>query len=280
MRISVITITRNNIDGLRRTIESVQSQHYPNVEHIIVDGYSDDGTDLVLKSVRRKAVVLSRPPQGIYNAINEGLKVATGDIVGLLHAGDVFTGHEVLDIVATAFADGHCDYIYGDIHYINSYGRITRYFPGGKFNRSYIRMGLVPPHPSLYISRRTLNMIGRYREDFRTTADMEYFVRLFRHKNLCGQYLPLDMVAMDNSGISSRFTSRIKVNMLERFKALSLNGLTATPLIFVAPLWRFLRGLHTRRSISDFGVPGKHSQVSENELDPTCRGLNLEASEE
>lgn len=243
LKISLVTITRNNADGLGRTLRSVSSQTYGDIEHIVVDGHSTDGTGALLDGLRDGCKILDCAPRGIYNAINAGMAAAMGDVVGLLHAGDVFASDDILQQVAAAFEDKGTDYIYGDVHFARPGGRVTRYYSGAGLGMAQLRRGTAPPHPSLYMRRGVAQRVGPYCEDFRTAADFEMFVRLFGDSTLTGRYLPWDMVAMAPGGASATLRSRLVTNNTERLRALRQNGVASNPVLLMLNYLRAAKGL-------------------------------------
>lgn len=215
--ITVITVTRNNARGLARTLASVAAQTYPHIQHIVVDGYSTDDTASLLASAR--ATVVQRPPRGVYDAINHGLQLATGRIVGLLHADDVFSDPAILQHVANAFSAGDTDYVYADVHFTDSTGRTVRRYSGKPDGSRFFQ----PPHPTLYMTARAVRTVGPYDTTFRVAADIDMLLRIQR-LGLRGRYLPLDMVDMAAGGLSGTWVNRIFVNQPERLRAYRKNG--------------------------------------------------------
>lgn len=232
MKISLITISRDKATGLQRTIASVRAQLVDpdvEVEHIIVDGCSTDGSDSVLKAAENQSVVIRREPHGIYDALNTGIAAATGDVIGMLHGGDVFTDSTVLQHVADAFrAQDAPDYIFGDIHYLSRKGRPKRRFCGEKASRQSLLCGFQPPHPSIYIKADAQRALGLYSTNYRIAADYEMILKIFFSDNLRGRYIPYDMVAMEPGGLATRLSSRLWINNYERIKALKTLGLPAS----------------------------------------------------
>lgn len=228
MKISIITITRNNRSGLAMTLESLHNQSYKDVEHIIVDGFSTDGSDEILANCH--ANVLTTKPKGVYNAINVGLKEANGQIIGLLHAGDVFADVNVLEDVAKSFEKQRCDYLYGDIYYVNGQGKVTRRYSGASSSLAQLSHGNMPPHPSLYMTRDCCKTIGAYVENYKICGDFDMFIRLFSNELLTGYYLNRDIVAMSTGGMSATLYNRLFTNPRERLLALRRHNLPANPL--------------------------------------------------
>ena len=229
MKISLITINRNNAKGLQRTLLSVAQQlpyigQENKLEHIIVDGLStDDSLSVLLPQLDSK--IISLEPKGVYNALNAGIEVSTGEIIGMLHSGDTFAHSGVLAQVIKCFESKEIapDYIWADVRI----GR--RYFSGEGFTPKSITAGFAPPHPSLYISRKTFQSIGLYDESFKIGGDIDYFIRLSQKPELKGYYCPEKFIEMEGGGLSQRFVSRVWVNNRERLRALRKNGISSNP---------------------------------------------------
>lgn len=239
MIVSVITITYHNLGDLQRTIASVRAQEGVDIDHIVVDGDSEvdvpDNCDLLLQSPGYTMRVVRRRHRGVYDAINAGVAHANGDIIGILHAGDMYTSRNVLARVAAAFRDTcstppPADFVYGDVHYARPGGRIKRYYSGKSASRRSLLEGFAPPHPSLYISKRCAEALGPYDVSYRIGGDFEMFVRLLSSGKWHGRYLPIDMVEMLPGGLSAKWRSRLFINNMDRLRALRSNGMPASPL--------------------------------------------------
>lgn len=261
MQIAVITITRNNAEGLRRTIDSVRCQTYADILHIIVDGDSTDATAAILDAERRAAtaMVITAPPAGVYDAINRGISAALdagADVLGLLHAGDTYTSEDVLARIADAFAQSAAaqsaaeadratrpadarpaaaqvrpDFVYGDLHYSRAGSdKVLRYYGAAHFRPSMLRQGYAPGHPTLYLSRRAVLAVGPYDTSFRVGGDFEMWLRLYEHPELTPRYIPMDMVCMDTGGLSQRWYARLITNNRERLRSFRLHGMPASHL--------------------------------------------------
>lgn len=233
MKISIVTITRNNCAGLARTIASVRAQRADAsdvaIEHIVVDGESCDGTARLLEG-QDDIIVVRATPQGVYHAINRGIEAARGDVLMLLHAGDVFASNKIVERVAAEFADPSLDFVFGDLHYVNSRGRTVRRYKGQHGGTAALLHGYAPPHPTLAVRMTAQHSVGLYSEDYIIAADFEMFGRLFCRTDLKYLYLPLDMVEMEAGGISSSLVSRLWINNREKLRALRRCGLPASML--------------------------------------------------
>jgi glycosyltransferase involved in cell wall biosynthesis len=249
MKISIISITYKNLSGLQRTVKSVMSQNYEDVEFIIVDGESDDGTADFLATIGDRAKIITSEAKGVYNAINQGLKASTGDLVGILNAGDVYTSDDVISTVAKAFEKNEdVSYLYGDIHFFNEHTlRISRYYSGADCSLKSMRRGFAPPHPTLFMRRQLMQKIGLYDESFRIAGDFEMFMRLFSDDKIKRLYLPLDMIEMAPGGISSWWRNRLYTNNVERMRALRMHGVKASLLRILTHYYYILNSSICRR---------------------------------
>lgn len=227
MKISLITASLNRCNVLMESLLSAIAQRDVDLEMIVVDGASTDGTVEMLKSLSTKEPRLkwiSKPDTGVYHAINRGINMSTGDIIGFLNAGDHFTSPDVLKCVADKFAQG-TEMIYGDVRYANSQGRITRYYYADGYSPKLLRDGFAPPHPSLYLTRKLINRLGPYRENYKVGADFEYFVRMMLVNHIEGEYIPMEMVEMATGGLSTKWRHRLWTNIVEKRRAFRDNNL-------------------------------------------------------
>lgn len=226
-KISVITAVYNRVDTISDALASVAGQDYGEVEHIIQDGGSDDGTlDILVNHQGPQVRLTSARDHGIYDAINRGMARATGDIVGLLHSDDFFADPGVLSRVAAAFADPDVDCVYGDLQYVSAGDttRVIRHWISGPYSRHKLTRGWMPPHPTFYIRRSLLERHGNYDTGFQIAADYDAMLRwLWRHK-LRPAYIPGVMVKMRMGGDSNRSLGRILRKSREDYRALRRNG--------------------------------------------------------
>lgn len=216
MKVSIITVTRNSEKYLSGCIASVRKQTYGNIEHIIVDGASTDNT---LKIIRKNAADIanwiSEPDRGMYDAINKGMQLATGDIIGVLNSDDMLASpNAIMDIVAT-FDETGTDAVYGDLVYVDAANpqKVLRYWKGLPYKRHRFNYGWMPAHPTFYIRRSVVEKYGNYENHYFTAADYEFMSRyLYLHKiNAC--YLPAMIVKMRNGGASNRsLYGRLRAN--------------------------------------------------------------------
>lgn len=210
MKVSIITATFNSVRTLNETIKSVLAQTYADIEYIIVDGASTDGTlDIIQKSAPLfggRLKWLSERDGGIYDAMNKGIQMATGEIVGILNSDDYFTSNDVVERLVPYFVEKSLDAVYGDIHFIHDGqpDKCVRYYSSKKFSPMWLRFGFMPAHPSFYCRREVFEKAGLYKTDYAIGSDYEMMVRLFMKHHVKAKYLPLDFVTMRTGGASTR----------------------------------------------------------------------------
>ena len=212
LKLSLVTIVYNAQDTIGQCIESVISQNYPDLEYIIIDGGSTDNTvEVIKKYLPSINILVSEPDNGIYDAMNKGIKLATGQIVGTLNADDRFADHEVLQTVAKAFEQQGADAVYGDLDIVDKKNRIVRKWRSGQWRGSSFNLGFMPPHPTFYCRRRLFEKFGFYSLDFGSAADYELMLRFMYGHKINSIYLKKVMVKMRTGGVSSKnLTNRIR----------------------------------------------------------------------
>ena len=187
MKVSIITVCYNRKATIAQSIQSVLDQDYPDIEYIIIDGNSSDGTQAIIESYSDKITrYISEPDKGMYDAINKGLRLATGDIIGLMHSDDVFYDSSVVSkIVGTFLASTTADAVYGDGIYVTNdeNEKIVRNRIGGQYDYNKLKSGWLPLHPTVYIRKSVIEKYGDYNLDFKIASDTEFLLRyLFKHK--------------------------------------------------------------------------------------------------
>lgn len=230
MKLSLITVTYNSGATLAYTIESVLSQTYPDIEYIIVDGSSKDNTVAIIKKYepqfKGRIKWISEPDMGLYDAMNKGIRMATGDIIGILNSDDFFTNPYVLQKVADTFKeDGRLDAVYGDVHFVDpkDLERCVRYYSSKVFNRKLMKLGFMPAHPSFYVRKECFEKYGIYKTDYKIAADFEFLLRVIYKNNIKTKYLPIDMVTMRTGGASTSGIESHKRIMKEHLRAFREN---------------------------------------------------------
>jgi glycosyltransferase len=227
MKITIITATYNSASTIRDTLESVRSQTYPHIEHIIIDGMSSDSTLSIVRQYAHVSRCISEPDKGIYDAMNKGIDLATGDIIGILNSDDIYQDSTVLARVMETFMNDHCDAVYGDLVYVDAQdtGKVLRYWKSGEYRPGNFKWGWMPPHPAFFVRRSLYERFGTFNTAFRTAADYELMLRfIHRHGARLG-YVPRVLVKMREGGASNQsMTSRLKANKEDR-KAWAINNL-------------------------------------------------------
>ena len=229
--ISIITATYNSAETINDTIKSVLCQTNKDFEYIIVDGGSTDETIDIVKSYESEFSGRlkwgSEKDKGIYDAMNKGIKMASGDIIGILNSDDYYTSDDILQTIADAFKCQNVDAIYGDIHFIKDGvpDKCVRYYSSRLFSPFWLRFGFMPAHPSFYCKRDVFDKSGLYRLDYKIGSDYEMMVRLFRKHKISSRYVPKDFVTMRTGGASnSNLQSRLTL-IKEDVKACRDNGI-------------------------------------------------------
>mgnify|MGYP001191707625 CR=1 FL=1 len=215
MKISIVTVTYNSSGTVRDTLESIAKQNYPNLEHIIVDGLSKDNTLDIVREFSHVAKVISEKDKGIYDAMNKGLQLATGDVIGILNSDDFYTGPAVISRVATAFEDSAVDAVYGDLQYVkqDNVKLVTRTWKAGAFQKRYLYYGWMPPHPTFFVRRQVYEKAGTFNTTLRSAADYELMLRLLLKHNISAGYIPEVLVKMRAGGMSNAsLKHRLKAN--------------------------------------------------------------------
>lgn len=243
MKISIITITYNSAKSLPRALESVQSQKYDEIEHIIVDGASTDGSVELIKEYaekvqkdkeagtippeqrKREVRWISEPDKGIYNALNKGIAMASGDVIGFLHSDDVFFSEHSIEQIAKAFDDKNIDVVYGDLQYCRG-KKVIRRWVSNAFERNSLKYGWMPPHPTMYVRKEVYEQVGEYDEWFHISADYDMILRIFS-AGYKSHYLPEVLVCMEVGGASNKNTKARLSKTQEDYIALKKNHIGA-----------------------------------------------------
>ena len=248
MRVSIITAVRNAERTVGGALESVQRQTWPDVEHIVVDGLSTDGTmDVVRRHSARLAKVVSERDAGIYDAFNKGLKLATGEVVAFLNADDVYTSPDIVEAVQEVFARTQTSAVFGDVEFVRPEdpGRVVRHYSSERFHPRRLRYGWMPAHPSLFLRRRLIEQFGGFDASYRIAGDFELVARLFGRERIDFEYLPRVFVTMRTGGASTRgIRSTLTINR-EILRACRQNGIDTNRALlwmrFPAKLMEYLR---------------------------------------
>ena len=206
MKISLVTVSYNSAATIKDTIESIRSQDYKDIEYIVVDGNSSDGTLDIIKSYAPKIDKwISEPDQGIYDAMNKAIKMATGEVVGILNSDDFYSANNVVSQVAAALGDPNVDAVFGDLVFVDpgNLKKVVRKYSSAKWYPEKFARGFMPAHPTFFVRRKYYEQIGLFKTDYRIAADYELLIRFLYVHKLKYKYLPVNMVTMRKGGVSS-----------------------------------------------------------------------------
>jgi glycosyltransferase len=249
MKVTIITVTYNSAEWLEQCIQSVIGQHHPNIEHIIVDGGSTDATlDIIRRYEPYIAQWISEKDNGMYDAINKGMRMATGDIIGTLNSDDMLASRDVVTAIVNQFKYNDVQAVYGDIVYVqqNNLQKILRVWKGGDYSRYKFRFGWMPAHPSFYICRNLVEQYGNYETHFYTAADYEFMTRYLYSHHVKASYLPKLIVKMRAGGMSNgNVFRRLRANRRD-YLAMKKNNI---PFAFFISILKPLRKIHQFRKI-------------------------------
>jgi len=243
MKVSIITVSYNSVAYIEQTIQSVVGQDYPNIEYMVIDGGSTDGTVAIIEKYRQHIqTFISEKDNGIYDALNKGIALATGDIIGILHSDDFYTNQTIISQVVDCFCETNTDIIYGDLMYVsrNNTDKIVRYWKAGNCNRHKLQFGWMPPHPTLFIKRNCYEQYGYFDTNFTIAADYDLILRLFWKHNLSYSYLPKVLIKMRVGGKSNRNLKNIFRKSKEDYRALQHNGVGG----IISLIFKNLRKVH------------------------------------
>ena len=227
LRVSIITVCLNAADTIESTITSVLNQSYNSIQYIIIDGQSSDYTmDIVNKYNTKISKVVSEPDNGLYEAINKGIALSDGDVVGILNADDIFYNDSIIETIVKKFNDNTTTMsLIGDIAFINNSNEITRYYSSKNWAPFFLRFGVMPPHPSFYCRRELFSKHGNYRTDFKIAADFELFLRFLLINKVNYKYINEIVVLMNTGGISTKNWLSHQTITKEIMKAFHVNGI-------------------------------------------------------
>lgn len=243
MKVSLITVTYNSARYLQNAIQSVYSQDYHDIEYIIVDGGSTDDTlSIIEQNASCITKWISEKDNGMYDAINKGMRMATGDVIGILNSDDMLASKNVISKIAACFKEQNVDSLYGDLLYVEAEetSKIHRFWKGTTYNRSSFNFGWMPAHPTFYVRREIVEQLGGYETHYFSAADFELMTRyLYKHR-ISSHYLPELLVKMRKGGMSNgSFKKRFRANRRD-YLALKRNEV---PFPFLVSMIKPLRKL-------------------------------------
>ena len=221
INISIITAVYNNKNYIQFSIDSFNTQSFNNKSHIMIDGNSNDGTkEFLLENKSYFSTLISEKDSGFYDALNKGLKLAKGDVVGLLHSDDQYANKNVLKKISRIFSDPKIDIVYGDLDYVSQDDptKIIRHWRAGEFSLDKLKSGWMPPHPTFFIRRKLLNKIGGFDTGYKIAADYDFMLRALTQKYIKVVYLPEVLIKMRVGGMSNRSLKNILLKSYEDYQ--------------------------------------------------------------
>jgi len=236
MKISIITVVYNNVTTIEDTLLSVASQTHPDIEHVVVDGVSTDGTLAVIKRHQDKiATFISEPDRGIYDAMNKGIGMATGEVLGFLNADDVYADQTVLQQVSEVFDRPDVDACYADLVYVSQTNleQPVRYWKSENYTEGLFRKGWMPAHPTFFVRRKIYEKYGGFDLNFRRQSDFDLTMRFLDVHKIKSVYVPRLFVKMRMGGMSNRSISGVVKGNWEAYRACKKNGLNVTPIFMI-----------------------------------------------
>lgn len=208
MRVSIITVTFNSDETLQNTIDSVALQSYDDIEYIVVDGNSSDKT---LEIIERNSKVISKwiseSDKGLYDAMNKGINMATGDIIGIINSDDFYNSQNAISTIVDAFGTkGEIDSVFADVRFVNSSDltKTVRYYSSKKFKPALFKWGFMPAHPTFFAKKECFDKYGLYQTDYKIAADYELLIRFLYVNKVSYKYVPIDLIVMRTGGASTK----------------------------------------------------------------------------
>jgi glycosyltransferase involved in cell wall biosynthesis len=235
MKVTIITAVYNGAEHIQSCIESVLSQDYQDIEYILVDGASKDTTLEIVKSYGNKiSKIISEPDKGMYDAMNKGLKLATGDIVGILNSDDFYIDNTIISQIVTEFQKTKADSIFADIAFVTkeNLNKIVRYYSSASFRPWKFRFGYMPAHPSFFLKRNVYEKYGYFKTDYKLCADFDLIVRLYFTHKISFSYYPKMVVKMRMGGKSNQSIGNIMLLNKEILRGCRENGINSN-IIFI-----------------------------------------------
>lgn len=228
MKVSLITVTYNSVETLADTIKSVAWQDYPNIEYLIIDGNSTDGTQNLIRSFNGTiSRWISEPDEGLYDAMNKGIKLATGDIVGIINSDDFYHRPDAITKIVQGFARKDTQCVFADVRFVypENLEKTVRYYSSRKFDLGAFSWGYMPAHPTFFTYRKNFQLYGFYKLDYKIAADFELLVRFLYKHRLTYCYIKFDMMKMRLGGKSTHSLKATWIINQEDYRACRENGL-------------------------------------------------------
>lgn len=242
MKISIITVCYNSATTIEKTILSVANQTYKNIEYIIIDGNSKDNTLAIIENHENTiSNWISEPDKGLYDAMNKGIDLATGDLIGILNSDDTFNSNTVIEEIANFHTQNSIEASVGNIIQHKKNRNVVRIYSSRFWKPEKLKIGFMPPHPSIFLKKELFSKFGHYDLSFRIGADYELITRFFLKNNITWEYSGITTTAMLVGGLSSSGSSSYKLITKEIQKALTMNGIMFTPFkIKMRFLWKLI----------------------------------------
>jgi len=228
MKVSIITVVYNNACVIKTAIESVLSQTYPKIEYIIIDGKSTEGTVEIIRAYGDKiSKFISEPDNGMYDAMNKGIKLATGDIIGILNSDDIYKTNDAIEQVVDVFQRQNVQSVFADLVYVRSENldKVVRYYDSGYFCPDRFAYGWMPAHPTFFVKKEVYEKYGYFKTDYQIAADFELTARFLKKYGITYAYLPKVLVKMRTGGVSNSLKS-FYINSMEQLRACKENGIS------------------------------------------------------
>ena len=235
MKVSIITATHESSETISNCIISVNDQRYPTIEHIVIDGSSKDDTLKVIKGQpNRVFLMISEPDKMAYDALNKGLKYASGDIIGLLHSDDMYGSENTISNIVDTFERTGADVVYGDLVFVqkNNTSKVLRYWKSSPFTRGKLSRGWMPPHPTVFMRKEVFEKFGCFDLSFRIASDYDFLLRVFKDRALKFEYMPELITRMRMGGLSTGSLKNIIRKSKEDYLVLKKNNVSF-PLLVV-----------------------------------------------
>ena len=241
MKVSIITVTYNAASTLAYTINSVASQDYHDLEYIVVDGGSKDDTFNVIQAHKNYITKwISEPDKGLYDAMNKGIKMATGDIIGIINADDFYHKENIISQVAEAFKEKGIQCVFADIQFVspNDLNKVVRHYNSGRFTLESFKWGVMPAHPSFFTYRENFEKFSYYKTDYKIAADFELLARFLYKNKLSYTYLSIPVMKMRTGGLSTRSWKSTYIINKEDLRACRENGIKTNYLMLYSRYFR------------------------------------------
>lgn len=247
MKISIITATFNSAANIAQCLQSVNSQTYADIEHIIVDGASTDKTLEIIKTTPNRVIeIISEPDKGIYDALNKGIQKATGDVIGFLHSDDRLASPSILQIIAETFERTGADGVYGNLVFVNNEDKVVRIWISEAFDKKEVRFGWMPPHPTLFLKKEVYRKKGLFDTGFSIAGDYEFMLRVMLDTGFRLEYIPEVITRMGVGGASTGNWQQLIRKSKEDIHALKKNGFKFPVLVILAKIGRKIPQLFKR----------------------------------